>query len=73
MAYTAQLANDFGRFRADFMIIGKHISNAQAKFGDAERRLDRFGSHLERAAEWEIEAAPEPAQTIELPRALDAA
>jgi DNA recombination protein RmuC len=70
MAYTSQLATDFGRFRSEFTIVGKHISNAQAKFGEADRRLERFGSNLERAAEWEVEPAPEE---LELPRALDAA
>jgi len=70
MAYVAQLQGDFDRFRDDFQVVGKHIGNAQSKFAEAEKRLDRFDTKLERAAETE-EAEVEMAQ--ELPRALDAA
>jgi DNA recombination protein RmuC len=70
MAYVAQLQGDFDRFRDDFQVVGKHIGNAQSKFAEAEKRLDRFDTKLERAAETdpvEVSAAQE------LPRALDAA
>ena len=70
MAYVAQLQGDFDRFRDDFQVVGKHIGNAQSKFGEAEKRLDRFDTKLERAAETE-DAEVQIAQ--ELPRALDAA
>src|ERR687896_351837 len=53
MAYVAQLAKDFERFRADFGVIGTHIANAQKKYGEADKRLERFETNLERAAEWE--------------------
>jgi DNA recombination protein RmuC len=72
MAYVAQLQGDFDRFRDDFQVVGKHIGNAQSKFAEAEKRLDRFDTKLERAVETEAEIqAPHVAQ--ELPRALDAA
>jgi DNA recombination protein RmuC len=71
MAYVAQLQGDFGRFRDDFQVVGKHIGNAQSKFAEAEKRLDRLDTKLERAAETEAEIQPAAAQ--ELPRALDAA
>ncbi len=70
MAYVTQLQGDFDRFRDDFQVVGKHIGNAQSKFAEAEKRLDRFDTKLERAAETdpvEVSAAQE------LPRALDAA
>jgi DNA recombination protein RmuC len=70
MAYVAQLQGDFDRFRDDFQVVGKHIGNAQSKFAEAEKRLDRFDAKLERAAETE-QAEVSVAQ--ELPRALDAA
>jgi DNA recombination protein RmuC len=70
MAYVAQLQGDFDRFRDDFQVVGKHIGNAQSKYADAEKRLDRFDTKLERAAETE-EAEVQMAE--ELPRALDAA
>jgi DNA recombination protein RmuC len=71
MAYVAQLQGDFDRFRDDFQVVGKHIGNAQSKFNEAEKRLDRFDTKLERAVETEAEIPPAVAQ--ELPRALDAA
>jgi DNA recombination protein RmuC len=72
MAYVAQLQGDFDRFRDDFQVVGKHIGNAQSKFAEAEKRLDRFDTKLERAVESEDEIAP-AAVAQELPRALDAA
>jgi DNA recombination protein RmuC len=68
MAYVAQLEKDFGRFRDDFDVIGKHLGHAQSKYSDAERRLDRFETKLERAAESEV-ATVEPQTLHELPRA----
>ena len=72
MAYVAQLQGDFDRFRDDFQVVGKHIGNAQSKFAEAEKRLDRFDTKLERAVETETEV-PGAAVAQELPRALDAA
>ena len=56
MAYCAQLRNDFGRFKDDFELVGKHLDHAHTKFGEAERRLDRFNSKLEQATERDVEA-----------------
>jgi DNA recombination protein RmuC len=72
MAYCAQLENDFGRFRDDFQVVGKHLGHAQSKYSEAERRLDRFEGKLDRAADWD-EALVEPLEAPELPRAVDAA
>jgi DNA recombination protein RmuC len=73
MAYVAQLQGDFDRFRTDFDVVGKHIGNAQSKFAEAEKRLDRFDTKLERAAESEQPEIQPGAVAQELPRALDAA
>ena len=71
MEYCADLLGDFDRFREDFELVGKHLSNAQGKFASAEKRLDKFETKLEQASEQEAElTAPEPPA---LPRALDAA
>jgi len=51
MAYVADLSRDFGRFVEDFEVVGRHLGNAQTKYGAAEKRLDRFAGKLERAAE----------------------
>jgi DNA recombination protein RmuC len=69
MAYCAQLVKDFDRFRGDFEVVGKHIGNAQSKYAEADRRLERLGANLERAAD-----AGDPAPALEAPdRELDAA
>jgi DNA recombination protein RmuC len=69
MAYVAQLGKDFGRFKEDFELVGTHLGRAQTKFGDAEKRLSRFETKLERAAESELAELP-PSETVqELPRA----
>jgi DNA recombination protein RmuC len=71
MAYCAALQKDFGKFREDFELVGTHLSRAQSKYAEADKRLDRFETRLEGAADLEVEAAPpEPPA---LPRALDAA
>ena len=71
MAYVAQLGRDFGRFREDFEVVGKHLGNAQSRYGEAEKRLEKFEAKLDRAAE--SEAPDELPVQPELPRALDAA
>ena len=71
MTYVADLNRDFTRFRTDFDVVGKHLGNAQTKFAESERRLSRFETKLERAAESEPET--EPVELAELPRAADAA
>jgi DNA recombination protein RmuC len=73
MAYCAQLGKDFGRFREDFELVGTHLGRAQTKYGDAEKRLDRFETKLERAAESEQVEEPPAVELAELPRAADAA
>ena len=71
MAYCAQLQKDFVRFKDDFDIVGKHLGHAQSKFHEAEKRLDRFETKLERASEHEaLEADAEPPA---LPSAREAA
>jgi DNA recombination protein RmuC len=71
MKQIAGLEVDFSRFRDDFEVVGKHISNAQSKYAEAEKRLDRFETKLERAADLEVETASSDPPA--LPRALDAA
>jgi DNA recombination protein RmuC len=51
MAYCSRLRNDFDRFQTDFELVGKHLGNAQTKFGEAEKRLERFGNKLEQSTE----------------------
>jgi DNA recombination protein RmuC len=71
MAYTAALQGDFARFKDDFALVGKHLGNAQSKFGEAEKRLGRFEGKLERAAE--LQPDVDASETPALPRVVDAA
>jgi DNA recombination protein RmuC len=74
MAYCSGLGKDFDRFRAEFDTLGKHLGNAQTKYGEADRRLGTLERDLERATEWERAVEPaEPVTLQELPRAADAA
>jgi DNA recombination protein RmuC len=75
MAYCAGLAKDFDRFRGEFETLGKHLGNAQTKYGEADRRLVNLERDLERATDWEhaIEPVAETIELAELPRAADAA
>jgi DNA recombination protein RmuC len=68
MSYCAGLAKDFERFREEFDTVGRHIGNAQTKYGAADRRLGRLEAQLERASEWDEAPAleaPEPRRAIE--------
>ena len=70
MAYVADLRNDFLKMRADFELVGKHLSNAQTKYIDSEKRFDKFDGKLERAAEQETLDAHASSPQLE---AVDAA
>jgi len=74
MAYCGQLAKDFGRFKDDFDVVGKHIGNAQGKYGEAQRRLERFEARLEQAVDEDaLEQRSSGIQLGEQLRAIDAA
>jgi DNA recombination protein RmuC len=67
MRYCAALQVDFGKFKEDFDLVGTHLSRAHGKYADAEKRLDRFETKLDQAADEQTELDAGP------PRALDAA
>jgi DNA recombination protein RmuC len=76
MAYCAQLGKDFDRFRTDFEVVGKHLGNAQSKYSEADRRLERLGTSIERASAWQGDAPDAilgDADDLDLPRAIEAA
>ena len=62
-----RLRQELDRFTEDFRKVGMHLSNAQTRFGEAEKRLTRFEEKLINAAGEsvveelpKIEAAPPP-------------
>jgi DNA recombination protein RmuC len=65
MAYVADLRRDFDRFADDFDKVGTHIGHAQSKYHEAGKRLDKFGTKLERAVEEQRELEGET--VLELP------
>jgi DNA recombination protein RmuC len=67
MRYCAALQQEFGKFKEDFDLVGTHLSRAHGKYADAGKRLDRFETKLDQAADEQAELDADP------PRALDAA
>jgi DNA recombination protein RmuC len=60
-----RLAGDFEKFRADFEVMGKHLTNVRSKYDEADKRLEKFGDRLQSLTGTE----PEPmlAETKKLP------
>lgn len=49
VGYLGRLQGDFGKFRDEFTLLGKHLGHAQASFQNADRRLEQFGQRLSAA------------------------
>lgn len=60
----SRIQGDFTRFKEDFDIVGKHISNAKNKFDETERKLMRLGDKLSSVGELS-ESPSEPSLTSE--------
>ncbi len=43
----ARLSGDFDRFRTDFDLLGKHLTNVKTKYDDADKKLAKFGDRLQ--------------------------
>lgn len=41
-----RLSGDFFKFKEDFDVIGKHLSNTRGKYEEASKKLDRLGDRL---------------------------
>ena len=57
------LKNDFTRFKDDFDVIGRHITNAGSKFSEADRKIEKFGEKLEFTSKGEPGPAIDAATT----------
>jgi DNA recombination protein RmuC len=44
--YLSRLQGDFGKFREEFALLGKHVGHAQSSYQTADRRLEQFGQKL---------------------------
>ncbi len=43
----ARLSGDFEKFRTDFELVGKHLTNTKTKYEEADKRLAKFGDRLQ--------------------------
>lgn len=43
----ARLSGDFEKFRSDFELVGKHLTNTKTKYDDADKRLEKFSERLQ--------------------------
>jgi DNA recombination protein RmuC len=43
----ARLSGDFDRFKSDFELVGKHLTNVKSKYDDADKKLEKFGDRLQ--------------------------
>lgn len=60
----SRLSVDFEKFKEDYMLVGKHLSNARSKFDESEKRLGNFENKLSNASQVEkkLEQAVEDIQ-----------
>ena len=60
-----RLSGDFFKFKEDFDVIGKHLSNTRGKYEEATKKLDRLGDRL---ITIDHESAAEPKVKLALPK-----
>jgi DNA recombination protein RmuC len=46
LGHLGRLRGDFGRFRDEFGVLGRHLTNARNKYDELDRRVVRFGDRL---------------------------
>lgn len=61
--YLSRLQGDFGKFRDEFALLGKHLGHAQSGYQSADRRLEQFAQKLV-AADGDREGSFEPPPVI---------
>lgn len=47
--YLSRLQGDFGKFRDEFTLLGKHLGHTYSGYQNADRRLEQFAQKLHRA------------------------
>jgi DNA recombination protein RmuC len=62
----ARLSGDFERFRTDFELVGKHLTNTKTKYDDADKRLAKFGDRLHALNGTEADQVIEEAERLPL-------
>mgnify|MGYP001135860724 FL=1 len=59
LSNLTRLHGDLIKFREDFEVLGKHLSNSRAKYEEAEKKLDRLGEKLLSVGEQKPPEIPE--------------
>ncbi|MCX6780883.1 MAG: DNA recombination protein RmuC [Candidatus Magasanikbacteria bacterium] len=63
MQNLSRLKGDLERFNGDYLLVGKHLTNASRAFDDSRKRLEKFDTKFEKVAQ--VELAETPAILIE--------
>lgn len=51
----AQIGRDFERFAEDYRVLGKHLEGAYKRYGDSQKRIERFQSRVRGITHAELE------------------
>ena len=62
----ARLSGDFARFKSDFELVGKHLTNTKTKYDEADKRLEKFTDRLESLNSTDTEQVIEDAKKLPL-------
>lgn len=54
MQNLSRLKGDLERFNGDYMLVGKHLTNASRAFDDSRKRLEKFDTKFEKVAQIEL-------------------
>jgi DNA recombination protein RmuC len=46
LQYLSRLQGDFGKFRDEFVVLGKHLNHAQSSYQNTDKRIEQFGQKL---------------------------
>ncbi len=60
LSHIESLTNDFKRFREDFDVLGKHVSNTRSKYEEAQKKIERFDEKLTGIGAGEDDSLEEP-------------
>lgn len=58
MQNLSRLKGDLERFNGDYLLVGKHLTNASRAFDDSRKRLEKFDTKFERVAQVELAELP---------------
>lgn len=54
MQNLTRLKGDLERFNGDYLLVGKHLTNASRAFDDSRKRLEKFDNKFEKVAQVEL-------------------